>query len=138
MRYSVGNVDVDPDAFEICVNGLPVQAEPRVLEFIFYLFRHPERLVSKHELLEHVWHTDSISESVLTRAACLARKLFGNSKLIRTVHGRGYQWAGCVLVMPSEGASPAGATAGRKRQQHAESGSSVPGSDGVDGGPPRP
>src|SRR5580700_5029353 len=94
MRYSVDNVDLDPDSFEVYVNGLPVQAEPRVLEFIFYLLRHRERLVSKCELLKHVWHTDSISESVLTRAACLARKLLGDSAFIRTVYGRGYQWRG--------------------------------------------
>jgi DNA-binding winged helix-turn-helix (wHTH) protein len=92
MRYSVDNVDLDPDSFEICINGVPVEAEPRVLEFIFYLFRYSERMVSKAELLEHVWRTDSISESALTRAACLARKLLGNFALIRTIYGRGYQW----------------------------------------------
>jgi DNA-binding winged helix-turn-helix (wHTH) protein len=102
MRYSVDNVDLDHDSFEICINGLPVRAEPRVLEFIFYLFRHRERMVSKHELLEQVWHTDSISESVLTRAACLARKLLVDSRFIRTVYGRGYQWRGRVPVTEDE------------------------------------
>jgi DNA-binding winged helix-turn-helix (wHTH) protein len=102
MRYSVMNVDLDPDSFEICINGLPVQAEPRVLEFIFYLFQHRERMVSKHELLEQVWHTDSISESVLTRAACLARRLLVDSRFIRTVYGRGYQWRCPVLLTKNE------------------------------------
>jgi DNA-binding winged helix-turn-helix (wHTH) protein len=32
-------------------------------------------------------------ESVLTRAACIARKALGDATLIRTVHGRGYRWS---------------------------------------------
>jgi DNA-binding winged helix-turn-helix (wHTH) protein len=93
MRYTFQNVEIDDTCFAIWRNGVFIASEPRILEFIFYLVRNRDRMVSKRELLEQVWRQPSISESVLTRAACLARKLLGNSALIRTVYGRGYQWA---------------------------------------------
>jgi DNA-binding winged helix-turn-helix (wHTH) protein len=116
MRYTFRNIAIDADCFAIWQNGILVEAEPRVLEFIFYLVRHRERMVSKQELLQEVWQTHSISESVLTRAASMARKLLGDSALIRTVYGRGYQWMGPTeptLPLPySERASAAQLTSG--------------------------
>jgi DNA-binding winged helix-turn-helix (wHTH) protein len=94
MRYALGEVELDANGLALYRNAVLVNAEPRVLEFIFYLVAHRDRMVSKQELLERVWQSDAISESVLTRAACLARKLLANANAIRTVYGRGYQWMG--------------------------------------------
>ena len=103
MRYSLGNVEIDPDRFAVRRDGVLVKAEPRVLEFIFYVAQHADRMVPKSELLQHVWQKRCVSDSALTRAACLARKLLMDSSVIRTVYGRGYQWMGPIKPSPGDG-----------------------------------
>lgn len=93
MQYIVGNLEIDEDGFELRRRGIRVTIEPRVLEFILHLIRHRTRLVSKDELLETVWQQSFVVESVVTRCACLARKILGDPSLIRTVYGRGYRWS---------------------------------------------
>lgn len=92
MHYTVGDVKIDEDGFELCRKGVRVTVEPRVLEFILHLIRNRARLVTKDELLEALWRS-FVVDSVITRCACLARKTLGDPSLIRTVYGRGYRWS---------------------------------------------
>lgn len=56
-----------------------------------YLMRHQGSIVSKEELIEHVWNAtaDPFSNAVETHLTNVRRKI-GKEKIIRTVHGRGY------------------------------------------------
>ncbi len=104
--YSFREFELDEERFELRRSGRPVRVEPRVLEVLAYLVRNRGRVVTKEELLEHVWKKSFVSESALTRCIMEGRKAIGDSSreepLIRTVHGRGYRF---------EDAAPAAAVA---------------------------
>ena len=55
MRYVLGDLVIDEEAFTVHRQGLPVAVEPRVLELTVYLIRHQARMVSGDELRRHVW-----------------------------------------------------------------------------------
>lgn len=71
-----------------------MKVEPRVLDLLLVLISHRDRVVTKSELLQQVWRGVAVSPSVLHRSVCVARQTLGDSSAIRTVHARGYQWAG--------------------------------------------
>lgn len=76
--------------------GAAVDVEPRVLDLLFYLARHRERVVPKGELLDQIWSDVVVSEGSLIRAIHRARHAVGDDgerqDCIRTVRGRGFQF----------------------------------------------
>jgi DNA-binding response OmpR family regulator len=69
----------------------------REMEIVTYLYRHPERIVSRQELLAEVWqYTDPTVETrtVDIHMQKLRRKLealIGDRPFVRTVRGEGYR-----------------------------------------------
>jgi DNA-binding winged helix-turn-helix (wHTH) protein/tetratricopeptide (TPR) repeat protein len=91
-----GDVELDVDAYEIRRAGARVHVEPQVFDVVRYLVTHRDRVVTKAELLDEVWCTRFVSESSLTSRVKAARRALGDDgreqRVIRTVHGRGYQF----------------------------------------------
>ncbi|HYH45764.1 MAG TPA: transcriptional regulator, partial [Thermoanaerobaculia bacterium] len=96
MPIRIHDFELDSVRFELRRGGEPVRVEPRVLEVLFYLAAHPDRVVSKQELLEQVWDSRFVSESTLTRCIAEARRALGGGdprqSPIQTVHGRGFRF----------------------------------------------
>jgi pimeloyl-ACP methyl ester carboxylesterase len=71
-----------------------------VLDVLALLIRERRRVVPKEEILDTVWGSRFVSESTLTSRIKAARRAIGDDgtrqELIRTVHGRGYQFVGTV------------------------------------------
>ena len=90
---SAGDVALDPASRQVTVAGQPVSLTPREFGLLEYLLRHPDRVVTKTELLDHVW--DMAAEvnpnAVEVYVGYLRRKL-GRS-LVSTVRGVGYRLA---------------------------------------------
>ncbi len=98
MRYTFGAYELDTDRFELVRAGEPVGMEPQTFEVLAYLVEHPERVVSRQELLDAVWGTAYISDAALATRIKEARRAVGDDgqaqRMIRTVHGRGYRFVG--------------------------------------------
>ncbi|MDX2378712.1 MAG: alpha/beta fold hydrolase [Acidimicrobiia bacterium] len=96
MRYSFGDVIVDTDRFLVECAGEHLQLQPQVFDVLVHLIEHRDRVVSKEELLDAVWGDQFVSESALTTRIKEARRAVGDDgatqAVIRTVHGRGYQF----------------------------------------------
>ena len=90
------DVEVDLDSFQIVRAGESVHVEPQVFEVLRYLIEHPDRVVTKTELLDEVWGSRFVSESALSSRIKSARRAIGDDgrrqDLIATVHGRGYRF----------------------------------------------
>ena len=95
MIHSFAGCELDEERRELRRRGKPVRLEPKVFDVLAHLVRHPERVVTKAELLDHVWAGVVVSESVLPKCVAAARRAVGDSRgrpsVIRTVHGRGYR-----------------------------------------------
>jgi len=75
-----------------------VSVEPQVFDLIAFLIHNRDRVVSKDDLIEHVWNGRIVSESTLTSRISAARQAIGDNarhqQLIRTVPRRGLRFVG--------------------------------------------
>lgn len=86
-----GDVRLDPASRQVTVGEEPVSLTPRELGLLEYLLRRPGRVVSKVELLDHVWDqaADVNPNVVEVYVGYLRRKL--DRRLVETVRGVGYR-----------------------------------------------
>ncbi len=81
-----------PDTRDIVLDGTPVTLGARAFDVLAYLDTHRDRVVTKSELLEHVWGGLAVEEGNLTVQISTLRKTLG-AKAIATVPGVGYKLA---------------------------------------------
>src|SRR5207247_1678876 len=86
---------------------------PKSFAVLCYLVVHPERLLSKDELVQAVWPDTAVSDGVLTVCMAELRKVLGDTtrtpQYIETVPRRGYRWIGPLptpVPSPTPAASP--------------------------------
>ena len=118
-RYVFADVEIDRDRYEVRRGGEVVAVEPQVFDVLAYLLDHRDRVVTKDELLDAVWGDRFVSESALTSRIKSVRQAVGDDgrrqSVIRTVHGRGYEFVAPVEVLGS--APPGAADAGAARPE---------------------
>ncbi|WP_449329176.1 response regulator transcription factor [Sphaerisporangium aureirubrum] len=92
-----GDLALDPAARTVTRGGVPIELTPREFGLLEFLLRRPGEVVSKTEILEHVWDTyDTDPNVVEVYVGYLRRKIdvpFGRNT-VRTVRGAGYRLAG--------------------------------------------
>ena len=90
----VGEVRLDPASREVDVSGTPVELTSREFALLEYLARHAGRVLTKTELLDHVWDSaaDTAPNAVEVYVGYLRRKI-GAERLL-TVRGAGYRLMG--------------------------------------------
>ncbi len=90
---TVGDLELDPAARSVTCAGAPVTLTAREYALLEYLMRRPDRVVSKIELLDHVWDAaaDTAPNAVEVYVGYLRRKI-GRDRL-ETVRGAGYRLA---------------------------------------------
>jgi DNA-binding winged helix-turn-helix (wHTH) protein/predicted ATPase len=98
--YAFEGYELDLRLYQLRRGKTTVPLEPQVFDVLAYLVQHHDRMVSKEELLDHVWPERYITEAALNSRLMAARKAIGDSgrdqRLIRTVHGRGYHFVAPV------------------------------------------
>lgn len=84
---------------------------PKTFAMLHYLVTHPDRLVSKDELLEAVWPETAVSDAVVRVAIGALRKVLGDTaqtpRFIATVQRRGYRFLAPVAEYPEAAPGPA-------------------------------
>lgn len=98
MIYRFEDYGLDTDRQELRRSGAPVPVEPQVLDLLIYILRNNDRVVTKDELIEHVWHGRIVSDSTLTSRITAARHAIGDNgadqRLIRTIARKGIRFVG--------------------------------------------
>lgn len=96
MRYHFNDFTLDTDRFELSKNGSNISIEPQVLELLSLLIANRNRMVSKDEINEKVWHGRFVSDAALSSRIKSARQALGDSgseqKVIKTVHKKGFRF----------------------------------------------
>ncbi|MFD0887936.1 response regulator transcription factor [Streptosporangium algeriense] len=92
-----GDLTLDPARRRVSRGQQPIELTPREFALLEYLMRHHDEVVSKSEILEHVWDTfDTDPNVVEVYVGYLRRKIdapFSRTAL-QTVRGAGYRLAG--------------------------------------------
>ncbi len=108
--FQFEDCELDLTLYELRRAGAPVHMEPQVFDVLSYLVKNHVRVVTKDELINHIWPDAYISEAALNSRLMAARKAVGDNgreqRLIKTIYGRGFRFIAPVI----EGA-PAPATA---------------------------
>jgi two-component system OmpR family response regulator len=89
---SHGDVRLDPASHEVRLDGEPVSLSRREYDLLEFFLRHPDRIVTKTELLDRVWDARGGGyepNTVEVYVGYLRRKL--GPGLIETVRGSGYR-----------------------------------------------
>ena len=95
MIYHFGNLTLDTDLYRLSMDDKQIDVEPQVFDLLIYLIENRDRVVARNELLDSLWKGRVVSDSALSARLKAARKAVGDSgnqqKVIKTIHGRGYQ-----------------------------------------------
>lgn len=94
--FQFGEFRVDPLDRTLRRNDAPVTLNRRAFDVLLYLVRNPGRVISKDELLKHVWPDAFVDENNLTQSISVLRRALeerpGSNSYIATLPGRGYQF----------------------------------------------
>lgn len=112
MQFLFRDHLLDTDRRELSREQVPVAVEPQVFDLVVHLMQNRDRVVSKDELIDKIWHGRSVSESTLTSRINAARKAIGDSgasqALIRTIARKGFRFVGDVEAKSGVPASEPG------------------------------
>ena len=91
LRYR--DLEMDEDRHQVSRSGREVELSPTEFRLLRYFLLNPERVLSKQQILDHVWQYDFNGEDnvVETYVSYLRRKLDDvEPRMLRTVRGFGY------------------------------------------------
>jgi DNA-binding winged helix-turn-helix (wHTH) protein len=97
--YRFGTCELRLGSRELIVDGTVQLVEPLTFDLLVYLIQRRARVVSKHELLDHVWRTRFVSAGVIASAIYRARLATRDSekpRRIKTMPRIGYRFTGEV------------------------------------------
>ena len=110
MIYQFDDCELDPGRIVLRRSGDVVAVEPQVFDLLHCLIERRGQLVTKEDLLDTVWGDRFVSESALTSRVKSARRAVGDDgtaqRIIRTVHGKGYEFVAAVVERDDQGAGP--------------------------------
>jgi two-component system OmpR family response regulator len=87
-----GGIEIDDATHQVWRDRMPVELSPTEYRLLHYLLRNQGVVVSRPQILEHVWGSDETGDSVIdTFMSTLRRKVDASEpRVIQTVRGFGY------------------------------------------------
>jgi len=106
LIYQFNKITLDTAQYRLSLAGKLISVEPQVFDLLAYLIKRNDRVVTRAELLENLWKGKVVTDSALGTRLRDARKAVGDSgnrqEVIKTIHGRGYQFVGTVTKINDE------------------------------------
>lgn len=98
--YRLDGIEID--AARVCLkrDGQERHLRQQTFQVLIYLLEQRERLITKDELIEHVWRDTAVTDNALEQCLTEIRKVLGddsrNPRFIKTVPRAGYRFIGSV------------------------------------------
>ncbi len=103
-RFRLGDWLVDPSLSRVTNGADTVHLEPRAMEVLVYLAGRADELVSKQDLIDHVWQAEAVAHGSLTGIIAQLRSALCDDskycKFIETIHTKGYRLIADVVTEP--------------------------------------
>jgi len=100
LLYLFNDFTLDPDRRELRRGDVAVAVEPQVFDLLEFLIHNRDRVVSRDDVLEAVWHGRIVSDATLSSRISAARSAIGDTgeeqRLIRTIARKGLRFVGEV------------------------------------------
>lgn len=105
MKIRFLTVEIDDERRTVVRGGRAVPTTPKAFDLLLYLVCHPDRVVTRRELLLALWPGEHVSESALTKCVTRARQAVGDvhprKRIIATVNRRGFRFVAPIDVSPA-------------------------------------
>jgi predicted ATPase/class 3 adenylate cyclase len=102
MQYVFGDYRLDMQRYELQRAGGVIPLDRQGFAVLAYLIEHRDRVVLRQELFDRLWADRFVSDAALERCMAVIRRAVGDSgqrqRVIKTVHGRGYQFIAPLTV----------------------------------------
>jgi DNA-binding winged helix-turn-helix (wHTH) protein len=109
-QWVFGPFRLDPEHACLWRESQAVVLTPKAFAVLHYLVTHPDRLVTKDELLDAVWPETAVSDAVVRVAIGALRKILADPaqapRFIATVPRRGYRFLALVVEYTGVESSP--------------------------------
>ena len=96
MLYRFDEFELDTENFELHHLGVALHVEPQTFDFLLFLIQNSDRIVTRDDIIEHVWQGRIVSDTTISSCVKSARKVLGddgeNQRYIKTTRGRGFQF----------------------------------------------
>jgi two-component system OmpR family response regulator len=92
-RLAFADIELDDDSHEVWKNGEPVTLSPTEFKLLRYFLQNPTRVLSKAQILDHVWHYDFGGDANVVESyiSYLRRKIDTTEpRLLHTIRSVGY------------------------------------------------
>ena len=110
MIFQFNQYTLDTDQYRLSMGKTPIPVEPQVFDLLAYLIENRDRVVTRSELFEALWKDKVVSDSVLGARLKDTRKAVGDNgtiqEVIKTFHGRGYQFIANVSQHETDQSQP--------------------------------
>jgi DNA-binding winged helix-turn-helix (wHTH) protein len=117
VHYRFGEYLLDTQRYALWDQHAWTPLRPKIFAVLLYLIRHRDRVVSKTELLEHLWPAQCIGDGSLNACLMAVRKALRDTgqtqRYIQTRRGHGYRFV--ALVHEETEAAPAPQARGPRR-----------------------
>jgi two-component system alkaline phosphatase synthesis response regulator PhoP len=95
--FSYEGLEIDFSNYLAHKDGAPIKLSPREFDILQYLIERKGEMVTRDDLLTHVWGYDSYpyTRTIDAHIATLRKKIEARPEdpvLIRTIHGKGYRF----------------------------------------------
>jgi DNA-binding winged helix-turn-helix (wHTH) protein len=93
--FQLGVCFIEPAESKIISSRGPEHVEPRVMDVLMVLVGYAGQTVPREQIINDVWHTNFVSDEVLSRCVSLLRKHLGDDsrepRYIETIPKKGYR-----------------------------------------------
>ena len=124
-QWAFDRFRVDPDHACLWHGAEIIALPPKAFDLLHYFVQHPDRVLTKDELLDAVWPQTAVTEAVVRVTIGALRKVLGDTartpRFIATVSRRGYRFLAPVTMVDLLATPHTGAP-----QQHAAPAPDVP------------
>ncbi|MDH5354179.1 MAG: winged helix-turn-helix domain-containing protein [Gammaproteobacteria bacterium] len=104
MRYFFNDFVLDTELFELRQYGKHLAAEPQVIELLALLIENNDRVVTKEEINEKIWHGRIVSDAAVSSRIKSARQILGDDgksqRIILTIHKKGFRFVADIRPDP--------------------------------------
>jgi len=104
--YRFEEIEIDVDNVWLKRDGEEFHVRQQTFQVLVYLLEQRQRLISKDELIEHIWRDTAVTDNALEQCLAEIRKVLGddsrNPRFIKTVPRAGYRFIGNVEEVSAE------------------------------------
>ena len=99
-NYRLDGIEIDSARMCLRRDGQERHLRQKTFQVLLYLIEHRERLITKDELIDHVWVETAVTDNALEQCLAEIRKVRGddsrNPRFIKTVPRAGYRFIATV------------------------------------------